>query len=168
MSWGTFWNSAVLQMETQVSQVNEMKEANSRSQPSATASGIGELPCACSESICGSVSAMKERETGCCELELHLGPVYASLSPGLQNTEVSVFWALSRCPLSRSRQNHFKPQPKSSVDTRYAAPDVRGMAVSWVGCNNCRTPPLAFPFISLFSPLPLDISVVLLGSSWPK
>lgn len=99
---------------------------------------------------------------------LHLGPVYASLSPGSQNTEVSVFWALSRCPLSRSRQNHFKPQPKSSVDARYAAPDVRGMAVSWVGCNNCRTPPLAFPFTSIFSPLPLDISVILLGSSWPK
>lgn len=64
MSWGMFRNSAVLQMETQVSQVNEMKEANSRSQPSATASGNGELPCACSESIWGCLCIPQSWVTG--------------------------------------------------------------------------------------------------------
>lgn len=46
-------------METQVHQVNEMEEANSRSQPSETASGNGEWPRPCCESVCSRVSTLK-------------------------------------------------------------------------------------------------------------
>ncbi|XP_041910978.1 uncharacterized protein LOC119810605 [Arvicola amphibius] len=57
------------------------------------------------ESIC-SVSAGRSRRQGAVNRRppQHLGPVHASLSPESQNTEVSVFWALGRCPLYHSRQ----------------------------------------------------------------